>query len=251
MADGLIILSLVTIFVLGCLGAGWYGNRLKARTRSDIELLYLRLRTALAMSAFILPVLLLSSVMQHNRPLYARLLAPGIVSVSAAFLVFSFLRVRKKYRELPEFRRWEIKRETMAFFWQAILILLPVAGLAGFGLYSLRQDRLFAGQEAREAGRILAQGLVQAVRTEGNQQLLDYRNARASICTPTSRVIWGCPRGLAVRRMKATRGNISRPGSGKTRILICTRCPWWTRQSTQNRNGPKPCRRSLRNGWLN
>lgn len=61
-------------------------------------------------------------------------------------------------------------REMTAFFWQAGFILLPVAGLAAFGLYSLQQDRMFAGQEAREAGEVLAQRLAQAVSAEGSQQ---------------------------------------------------------------------------------
>ena len=45
------------------------------------------------------------------------------------------------------------------FFWQPVLILLPVVGLACFGLYSMRQDRLLAEQEARDAGQALAQRL--------------------------------------------------------------------------------------------
>ena len=64
-----------------------------------------------------------------------------------------------------------------AFLWKGILILLPMAGLACFGLYSLRQDRLLAEQEARESGQILAQQLAQAIGIEAAQQLRDYREA--------------------------------------------------------------------------
>ena len=64
-----------------------------------------------------------------------------------------------------------------SFLWQGIFILLPMAGLAGFGLYSLRQDRLLAEQEARESGQILAQQLAQVIGTEGAQHLRDYREA--------------------------------------------------------------------------
>jgi len=35
------------------------------------------------------------------------------------------------------------------FLWQAALILLPVVGLATFGILSLREDRLVAEQDAR------------------------------------------------------------------------------------------------------
>jgi len=63
------------------------------------------------------------------------------------------------------------------FFWQVIFILLPVILLAGFGLYSLREDRLLATQEAREAGEVLAQHIAQAVGDKCNQKLEDFRNA--------------------------------------------------------------------------
>ncbi len=59
--------------------------------------------------------------------------------------------------------------------WQSILILLSVAGLVWFGLHSLRQDRLLAEQEAREAGENLAQRLALAISTEAAQQLRDFR----------------------------------------------------------------------------
>jgi signal transduction histidine kinase len=42
------------------------------------------------------------------------------------------------------------------FFWQAVLILLPVGVLAAVGLFSLRQDRLLAEQEAREQAQAIA-----------------------------------------------------------------------------------------------
>src|ERR1700723_67138 len=61
------------------------------------------------------------------------------------------------------------------FFWQPVFILLPVVGLACFGLYSMRQDRLLAEQEAHESGQALAQQLVQAFSTEAVKQLSDYR----------------------------------------------------------------------------
>lgn len=67
------------------------------------------------------------------------------------------------------------------FFWQGVLILLPVAGLACFGLYSLRQDRVLAEQEAHDSGNVLAQRLAQAISTDAAQQLRDYRNASFSL----------------------------------------------------------------------
>ena len=43
------------------------------------------------------------------------------------------------------------------FFWRGILILLPLLLLAGMGLYSLRQDRLLAGVEAKERCQNIAE----------------------------------------------------------------------------------------------
>src|SRR6266536_2754426 len=42
------------------------------------------------------------------------------------------------------------------FFWQAMLIVLPVAVLAVVGLFSLRQDKVLAEQEAREQAQAIA-----------------------------------------------------------------------------------------------
>ncbi|HTD86261.1 MAG TPA: hypothetical protein VK850_06760, partial [Candidatus Binatia bacterium] len=42
------------------------------------------------------------------------------------------------------------------FFWQAVLIVLPVAVLAAVGLFSLRQDKVLAEQEAREQAQAIA-----------------------------------------------------------------------------------------------
>jgi len=42
------------------------------------------------------------------------------------------------------------------FYWQAVLILLPVVVLASVGLVSLRQDKLLAEQEAREQAQAIA-----------------------------------------------------------------------------------------------
>src|SRR5438045_4604935 len=44
-----------------------------------------------------------------------------------------------------------------SYFWQRLCILLPVAILAGVGLWALRRDRSFAEQEARERAEALAE----------------------------------------------------------------------------------------------
>jgi signal transduction histidine kinase len=67
------------------------------------------------------------------------------------------------------------------FLWQVILILLPVALLAAVGLYSLRQDKLLAEQDARELANSTAQRLAQVVSLETPTQLLDYVNANIEV----------------------------------------------------------------------
>ena len=67
------------------------------------------------------------------------------------------------------------------FFWQPVFILLPVVGLACFGLYSMRQDRLLAEQEARDSGQVLAQQLAQAFGTETVKLLREYVDVNGTL----------------------------------------------------------------------
>lgn len=53
-----------------------------------------------------------------------------------------------------------------SFFWQGLLIVLPVVVLAGVGLFSLQQDRALAQHEAVEQAQHLAEGLAQNFWTE-------------------------------------------------------------------------------------
>ena len=45
------------------------------------------------------------------------------------------------------------------FFWQAVLIILPLILLVGIGVYSLRQDRIMAETEAKERAQAIADDL--------------------------------------------------------------------------------------------
>jgi len=176
MLSGIIILLLWVGFALGCLGAGVYGRRLRANSRHDMDLHHKRLRFMLWVYAGLFVVQSLLAFQRHDHPSAVKLLlAP--VSFAGCFVIVLclFLRARKKLRALPGFA--PPNKSVSPFFWQAVFILLPVAGLAGFGLYSVRQDQVLAGQEARESGELLAQRLVQAISTEGVRQLSDYREA--------------------------------------------------------------------------
>lgn len=63
------------------------------------------------------------------------------------------------------------------FLWQGLLILLPVAVLAGFSLLALRRDRLLAEKEAQQAAAISAQQLHRAVADALAEELEAYREA--------------------------------------------------------------------------
>ncbi len=63
------------------------------------------------------------------------------------------------------------------FLWQAVLIMLPVGILAGMGLFSLRQDRLLADQEAKEQAAAIARQLAKGFGNEAARQMKDYREA--------------------------------------------------------------------------
>src|SRR5947209_5425033 len=52
------------------------------------------------------------------------------------------------------------------FFWQGLLIVLPVILLAALGFFSLRQDKVLAEHEATERAQALADDLAQAAWAE-------------------------------------------------------------------------------------
>jgi signal transduction histidine kinase len=177
MPDGIIILLLLVLFVLVCLVAFVFGWRLRARGGPDWVTRYRWLRAAVILYGIFFVLGTVLAFQRHDQSLFKKLLQPAVFALCFGIFFFHCLQARRKMREQPDFAQRTAKRPLPLFFWQAILILLPVAGLAGFGLYSLRQDRLLAEQEARESGEILAQRLAQAIGTEAVEPLRDYHNA--------------------------------------------------------------------------
>ncbi len=68
-----------------------------------------------------------------------------------------------------------------SFLWQAVLIMLPVGVLAGMGMFSLRQDRRLADQEAKERGAAIAGQLAKDFADEATRQLQEYREANSEL----------------------------------------------------------------------
>ena len=56
------------------------------------------------------------------------------------------------------------------FFWQGVLILLPVALLAVVSLTSLRRDELAAEKDARNRAAQNVQSLARAMRSTANEE---------------------------------------------------------------------------------
>src|SRR2546423_1767194 len=56
-------------------------------------------------------------------------------------------------------------RRQPTFFWQGLLIILPILVLAGLGTISLRQDRILAQHEATEQAQAIADQFVQSIWT--------------------------------------------------------------------------------------
>ena len=62
-------------------------------------------------------------------------------------------------------------RQTPSFFWQGLLIILPVAVLALVGFISLREDEQTAETDARNRAAASAQSLARAMRASVNEEL--------------------------------------------------------------------------------
>jgi signal transduction histidine kinase len=181
MFDSVLNVVLWVMLVLGVVVSVLYARSFRVPVLKDVERRYRGLRRALIIYGFLLPLSLFFQFHRHGLSLFDRLFLPGCTALVFGFALVEFLRTRKKYLSLPASARRAANSENTAFFWQVILILLPVVGLATFGLYSLRQDRMFAEQEARETSQTLAQRLVQAIQTDGSQQLHDYAEAIAEL----------------------------------------------------------------------
>ncbi len=181
MFDGILILLLLALFVLICLAAHRIGRRFRAVAKCDLRARYVRARGMVVLYGIIFLLEAFIAFQRHDQPWFKKLLVPGGFAFCLGLFFFEFLKSRRKMREEPGFAEKNPKRPPSVFIWQAVLILLPVAGLAWFGLYSLRQDKLLAAQEAKEFGVVIAERVAQAIGTNVEQQLRDYREANFAL----------------------------------------------------------------------
>ncbi|HXA45463.1 MAG TPA: HAMP domain-containing sensor histidine kinase, partial [Candidatus Angelobacter sp.] len=168
---------LPAIFLVVFITARLVGRRFPPKDHVDWRARYVRVRALCVAWGLLVVLMAISVFLRHDGGLWKKLLLSAYFAVCFGMTFFQFVEARRKMRTQPGFAGEIMHPLTMQLLLQAVLILLPVIGLAGFGLYSLRQDRLLAEQEARESGQILAKRLAQAIGTELVQQLRDYRGA--------------------------------------------------------------------------
>ncbi len=80
-------------------------------------------------------------------------------------------------------------RRRPRFIGLAVLILLPVVLLAGFGLVSLRMDRTMAEQQARDAAQASADQLAQQFGRRLESELSIYRNSHSAMVARWEQVL--------------------------------------------------------------
>ena len=170
MINGLIIFSLVLVFVLGCLGAGLYGRRLRAHARNDLELRYQQMRAILWLFGIIFALETLAGFfIPRNQRFSPNFFVAGGLALGFVIILFQFLKTRQKIWE-----QWGLAEHKPSFFWQGVFILLPVAVLAIVSLIALRQDERAAESEARKRAAENVQSLARALRVSVDEELRRY-----------------------------------------------------------------------------
>ncbi|HTX22530.1 MAG TPA: HAMP domain-containing sensor histidine kinase [Candidatus Aquilonibacter sp.] len=172
-----ILLLLLSLILVAALLFGRQYRALAKPVKIDSRTHYVRTRRVLIIYIILFAIETVIAFQRHDQTWLKKLLVPGCFALGCGSFFFVFLQARRKMRGEPGFAEKNPKRPAPVFLWQAILILLPVAVLALFGLFSLRQDKLLAGQEAKEFGTVIAERLAQAIGTNVEQQLRDYREA--------------------------------------------------------------------------
>ena len=167
------ILILLLIFLVALL----LGRRRGWQRSADLQSIYTRSRALCLLYAILIPLMVVAALQRHDQPPFEKFFSPGCFTLVFGIFFFQFLQARRKMPSQPGFTGKVFDRSTLRLLGQAAFILLPVLGLAGFGLYSLRQDRLLAEQEAHDAGQIVSRQLAQAIGTRTPAHWRDYREA--------------------------------------------------------------------------
>jgi len=176
MPDRTLILLWLTPVIVCALVAWLFRREIRARAKKqseDIEARYRRARGLCILYAILIPMMLVAAFQRHDQSLFKKFFSSGCFTVVFGIFFYQFLEARRKLRAQPGFARKNMRRSTPVFFWQAVLILLPVALMAGFGFWAILRERNAVEHEAqqrakeiirslpREFGRIAARRLTQ------------------------------------------------------------------------------------------
>jgi signal transduction histidine kinase len=177
MPDGILILIRLLPGLLLVLAGFIFHRLLGALAGKDPVPRYRRLRALLAIYGIVLVTLAVMAVLwlrelDHPDGLGLwELACLACILIGFGSVVFHFLQAWKKFRGLPKMTRQNSRRATPAFFWQGVLIMLPVAVLAVASLVSLRQDERAAENDARNRAGENARSLGRAMRATVDEEL--------------------------------------------------------------------------------
>ena len=151
MPDGAYVWILIwLLFLLFFVLALLLGRRLVRQGNNHLESRYKVARNLCILYGILIPLMVVAAFQRHEPSWFKRFLSPGCFTVAFGIFFYQLLVTRRKLRAQSGFKAKASHLPTLQLLWQVALVLLPVIGLAGFGLYSLRQDRLLAEQQARE-----------------------------------------------------------------------------------------------------
>ena len=152
-------LFLLALIVLVFLAAFVFGRRLQARGGPDWVTRYRWLRVAVFLYGILFAMETVSAFQRHDQSLFKKMLLPACFALCFGIFFSQCLQARRKIREQPDFARRTAKRPLPLFFWQAILILLPVALMAGFGFWAILRERNAVEAQAQQRAREILSSL--------------------------------------------------------------------------------------------
>lgn len=160
MTDGAYIkVLLMLVMLLVFVAAVLFGRRLGWKHSDDLRSRYLRARGLCILYAIIIPAMLVAAFKGHEPSLFKKFFSPGCFTILFGFFFYQFLQARRKWRAQPDFARRQVKRPPPVFFWQGILILLPVALMAGFGFWAILRERNAVEHEAQQRAKEILHSL--------------------------------------------------------------------------------------------
>jgi signal transduction histidine kinase len=174
MPDGIIILGLLILFVLGCLAASLFGKRLRALAVNDWATRYRRLRWVTILYGILFLMWTVSAFQRHGQFVFKQLLSPASFALCFGIFFYQCLQARRKMLAQPDFVRQKWK-PLPSFFWQAILILLPVTLMAGFGFWAILRERNAVEHEAQQRAREILQALPEKFGRIAASRLTDFQ----------------------------------------------------------------------------